>query len=117
MDLSPGQFSPAMMPKRKPQAAPQPVPDGFTLHPHAARQATAKGWSHEDVLEAANNPQTTYDNGRFPGQKRHIRGDLVAVVETASKQVRTVYQNVTETDLRPDQTDRDAQRYGRSRKS
>jgi hypothetical protein len=48
---------------------------------------------------------------------RHIRGDVVAVVHPPSQKIVTVYRNVTETDLRPDQTDADAQRYGRSRRS
>lgn len=109
MELSPSQFDPRKMPQRRPQ------PDGYSLHPHAARQATSKGWSHSEVLEAANAPHTTYENRRYPGQMRHIRGDLVAIVDPERKQVVTVYKNITETDLRPDQRDADAQRYGRRR--
>lgn len=114
-NLSPRQFSPAMMPKRKPEPPAVEEPSGYRLTKHAADQATAKGWSHDDVLEAANNHQTRYENGRYPDQFRHIRGDIVAVVHEPSKTIRTVYANVKETDLRPDQTDRDAQRYGRGR--
>lgn len=110
MELSSGQFSPLRMPQRKPE------PTGYTLSAHASRQAQAKGWSNDDVLAAANDPHVTYDNGRYPGQKRHIRGDLVAIVHPESRQVKTVYQNVTETELRPDQTDADAQRYGQRRR-
>lgn len=101
-----------MMPKRRPEPE---APSGFTLSGHAAQQARAKGWSHSDVLAAANDPHTTYENGRYPGQMRHIRNDLVAVVHPESKTVVTVYQNVTETDLRPDQKDADARRYGARR--
>lgn len=90
---------------------------GYTLHPHAARQATAKGFSHADVLDAANRPSVSYDNGRYPGQKRHIKNGIVAVVEPHTRTVRTVYANVKETDLRPDQKDCDAQRYGARRKA
>lgn len=112
MELNGRQFSPAMMPKRKPE--PQ-EPEGYSLSGHAAQQARAKGWNPSDVVQAANDPHTTYANGRYEGQMRHIRGDIVAVVHPESKKVVTVYQNVKETDLRPDQKDADAQRYGKSR--
>jgi hypothetical protein len=111
------QFTPKMMPKRRPDHT-TPVrseSSGFTLSGHAAQQARAKGWTEDDVINAANNPSIAYDNGRFPGQKRHIRGDLVAVVHPESRKVVTVYQNVKETDVRPDQSDEDAQRYARRR--
>ena len=114
-NLSPRQFSPAMMPQRKPEPQVEAAPSSYSLTRHAAEQATAKGFSHEDVLEAANNHQTRYENGRYPDQYRHIRGNIVAVVHEPTKKIRTVYENVAETDLRPDQTDRDAQRYGRNR--
>lgn len=89
---------------------------GYRLHPHAASQATKKGFTHSAVLEAANNPSVTYDNGRYPDQKRHIKGDIVAVVHPRTKQVMTTYLNVKETDLRPDQRDADAQKYGARRR-
>lgn len=114
MNLQPGQFSPANMPKRRPEPT---VPDTYRLTPHAASQAFAKGWSTEQVLAAANDPHVTYDNGRYPGQKRHIRDDLVAVVHPESMTVKTVYENVRETEVRPDQTDRDAQRYAQRRRT
>lgn len=118
MDL-PQQFSPAMMPARRPEhttSARNPDPDApFTLSGHAAQQARSKGWSEDDVLNAANNHEVAYDNGRFPDQKRHIRGDIVAVVHPVSRKVVTVYKNVAETDVRPDQQDLDAQRYGQYR--
>jgi hypothetical protein len=117
MDNPAAQFTPAMMPRRRPDHT-TPVrsdSDGFTLSGHAAQQARAKGWSEDEVLAAANDPHTTYANGRYEGQMRHIRGDMVAVVHPDSKKVVTVYQNVKETDLRPDQSDADAQRYGARR--
>lgn len=104
-----------MMPKRKPQPTTE-QPTGYSLSGHAASQARAKGWDHAAVLAAANDPQTTYENGRYPGQMRHIRDNLVAVVHPESRKVVTVYENVTETALRPDQTDKDAQAYGRRRR-
>ncbi len=114
MDL-PSQFNPGMMPARRPDhttSARSVDPDApYTLSGHAAQQARAKGWSEDDVLHAANHHEVAYDNGRYPDQKRHIRGDIVAVVHPASKKVVTVYKNVAETELRPDQNDADAQRY------
>ena len=106
-----------MMPKRRPDHTTPARQEsaGFTLSGHAQQQIRAKGWSEDDVLAAANDPHTTYDNGRYPGQKRHIRGDIVAVVHPDSGKIVTAYQNVTETDIRPDQSDADAQRYAARR--
>lgn len=87
----------------------------FTLTAHAIKQANEKGFPVEAVLSAADFPGITYDNGRFPGQRRHIRGDIVAVVDPVKQTVITVYKNVVETDLRPDQKDRDAKRYAARR--
>jgi hypothetical protein len=83
----------------------------FTATAHALVQASQKGISVADVLAAADNPQVSYDNGRFPGQRRHIRNGVVAVVDPVGKRVITVYANVIETDVREDQTDADAKRY------
>lgn len=89
-------------------------PPTFRLLSHAMTQAEAKGFRVEDVLAAAQDPTHTYDNGRFPGQKRHIRGGICAVVDPVRCIVITVYTNVQETALRPDQKDADAKRYGLS---
>lgn len=116
--MNPSQFTPAMMPRRRPDHT-TPVRSegsGFTLSGHAAQQARAKGWTEDQVLDAANNHEVRYENGRYPGQFRHIRGDIVAVVHPESQKVVTVYQNVKETDLRPDQSDNDALRYGARRR-
>ena len=115
MDAS--EFTPAMMPKRRPDHTTdaRSPGSGYTLSGHAAQQARSKGWTEDDVLRAANDPQTTYANGRYEGQKRHIRGDLVAVVHPESQKVVTIYQNVKETALRPDQSDADALRYNARR--
>lgn len=83
----------------------------YRLTYHAQKQAAAKGWTSEDVLLAANSPLHTYPSGRVPGQVRHVRGDLVAIVDPADRRVVTVYQDVAETAVRRDQTDADAQRY------
>jgi len=78
---------------------------------HALVQASQKGFAPAEVLAAADNPQISYDNGRFPGQRRHIRNGLVAVVDPARQIVVTIYEHKVETDVRPDQTDKDALRY------
>lgn len=65
------------------------------------------------VMAAANNPTVRYENGRHPGQFRHIRDGWVAVV--AGDRVVTFYENVVETDVRADQTDADAQAYAARR--
>jgi hypothetical protein len=83
----------------------------YKLTYHAQKQAAAKGWTSKDVLLAANEPLHTYPSARVPGQVRHVRGDLVAVVDPAEHRVVTVYQDVVETAVRRDQTDRDAKRY------
>jgi hypothetical protein len=87
----------------------------FRLTYHAQQQAAAKGWTSEDVLLAANKPLHTYPSGRVPGQVRHVRGDLVAVIDPVERRVVTVYQDVAETSVRKDQTDADAQRYAQRR--
>jgi hypothetical protein len=90
---------------------------GYRLHPHAARQAQAKGFHPDRVLQAANDPHHTYPNGRYPGQKRHVRDGIVAVVDPGKNEVVTVYEDQRETAPRDDQTDRDAQRYARRYRS
>lgn len=85
----------------------------YSLHPHAAKQASMKGFAHSEVLAAANDPAHTYPNGRYAGQMRHIRNGIVAVVDPLRKQVVTVYEDQRETTLRPDQKDKDAVEYGK----
>jgi hypothetical protein len=85
----------------------------YRLTYHAQKQAALKGWSSAQVLEAANRPQHTSPSSRFPGQWRHVRGDIVAVVDPADHRVITAYRDVAETSLRDDQTDADAQRYAK----
>ena len=85
----------------------------YSLHPHAAKQATMKGFDHNAVLAAANDPAHTYPNGRYQGQMRHIRDGIVAVVDPSRSQVVTVYQDQEKTALRADQKDADARAYGR----
>lgn len=70
---------------------------------HAISQAAEKGWSLHEVWLAHIDPDVRYPSGRYPGQYRHIRGDLVVIVEERSNKAVTVYLNVKETDLRPDQ--------------
>lgn len=80
---------------------------------HVMKTASAKGFSLVAVLKAANDPSTAYPSRKVEGQMRHVRGDLVAVVDPASRKVITAYKNVEQTPLRPDQTDADALKYGK----
>lgn len=87
----------------------------FTTTFHADKMIAEKGFDPVAVFRAANDPSVTYDNGRHPGQRRHIRDGIVAVVDPASRKIITVYKNVVETDLRPDQIDKDAKAFGQRR--
>jgi hypothetical protein len=84
----------------------------YRLTHHARQQAALKGWTSDDVLLAANQPLHTSRSVRYPGQFRHVRAGIVAVVDTATNLVVTVYVDRVETDLREDQSDTDAHRYG-----
>lgn len=88
----------------------------YRITHHAKTQAESKGFTVADIQAAAMHPSVTYANGRYPNQMRHIRNGLVAVVDTVNRTVVTIYADVIETDLRPDQTDRDALRYGKGRR-
>jgi hypothetical protein len=92
-------------------AGPKGDPAEYRLTYHAQQQARAKGWSAQEILEAANSPQHTYPSSRHPGQMRHVRGDIVAVVDPAAQRIVTVYKDVEETSLRADQTDQGARLY------
>lgn len=74
----------------------------YFLSDHAKQQAAAKGWTEFQVLMAARHPTTSY-KGNEAHQARHIRNDLVAVINTGTGCVITCYANVVETPLRPDQ--------------
>jgi hypothetical protein len=87
----------------------------YRLTYHAQKQAAAKGWTSEDVLLAADKPLHTYPSARVPGQWRHVRGDIVAIVDPADHRVVTVYQDVAETEVRMDQLDDDARAYAARR--
>ncbi len=83
----------------------------YRLTRHAREQATSKGWSTAEVLRAANEPHHTYRSGRVYGQRRHVRGDIVTIIDPERSCIVTVYRDVEETDLRADQTDMDARVY------
>jgi hypothetical protein len=70
---------------------------------HAKEQAAAKGWSLHQVWQAHVDPDICYPSRRYEGQERRIRGNLVAIVDVARDLCVTVYENVVETALRPDQ--------------
>lgn len=93
----------------------------YILSWHARQQCLAKGITEADVLAAANTPAHTYPNGRYPGQWRHILGEVCAVVDPVKGHVITIYANVVETDLRADQRTgdnaADALAYDRTRRT
>ncbi len=70
---------------------------------HAKEQAASKGFSLDAVFLAHSDPDICYANGRYAGQARRIRDGIVAVVDEARNLCVTVYANVVETELRPDQ--------------
>lgn len=93
------------------------TPQGWVLEPHVVEQAESKGIDIAQIIKAVEAPATTYANGRFPGQMRHIRDGICVVVDPAGRKAITVYLDRVETDLRADQTDADALKYGRRRQA
>ena len=87
----------------------------FTFTDHAYAKINGDADLAKKIMDAARFPSVRYENGRFPGQYRHIRDGWVAVV--AGNRVVTFYENVVETDLRPDQTDDDATAYAKKREA
>lgn len=83
----------------------------FTLTRHAYAKVNGDVALARRVGKAANMPSVTYPNGRVPGQMRHIRDGMVAVVDPNSRKIITFYENIVETDIRPDQKDKDALTY------
>lgn len=75
----------------------------FPVSRHAAEQGRSKGFSVPEIYDAANDPQHVYPSKKYPGQARHVRGELCAVVDLRRQRVVTVYKNVVRTPLRPDQ--------------
>ena len=86
------------------EAAVTAAEQGWTTTSHARRQAQSKGFDTYDLLAAAGAPEVTYAHGpAYPGQYRHIRAGIVTVVDPTARRIITVYVNVTETPIRPDQ--------------
>lgn len=56
---------------------------------------------HRAVFLAATAPTVRYESRRNGGGMRHVRGDVVAIVDRGA--VITFYRNVDETPIRPDQ--------------
>lgn len=130
--------SPANMPQRRPQpqqasqqprpAAPAPTTRSGEFaqghkrghHPtiHVMKKAQSLGVTLSEVMRAADTPEHTFESRRFPGQMRHVRNGIVAVVDPKDKKVITAYKAVEETDIRPDQqSDADARRFQDSREA
>lgn len=76
---------------------------GFTLTRHLKEQAKTKGVSLLNILEVLKQPSITYANGMAEDQERFIGNGIVVVVDVLSGHAITVYENVRETDVRPDQ--------------
>lgn len=83
----------------------------YRLSFHAKKKAREQNIPEAAILASANHPTVTYENGRFPGQWRHVRDGLVATVDPEKQTIVTFYQNVVETPLRSDQTDAAALAY------
>lgn len=75
-----------------------------TMTRHAVKQAKAKGFGPRETWLAMTDPDVTYPSGRrYPHQERRIRGNIVVVVDKVTNTAITFYENIVETDLRPDQ--------------
>lgn len=111
--------NPGMLrPKPKPVAPrEQTTPGGYTLSAHLVKQAKQKGVAYQDLVDCVDFPSTTYESHRYPGQVKHIRGDICVAVDPADRRAITVFLDRVETDLRRDQrSDVDAQEWDRRRK-
>jgi len=82
---------------------------------HAATKVAEAGISLRDVQEAYSSPDTTYASHRYPNQEKRIGNGLCLCVDKTTGVIVTVFVHKVETDLRADQTDRDALRYGQRR--
>ena len=82
---------------------------------HAMRQIASKGFDLATVEAVWRNPDYTYPSHRYPDQHKRVGGGLCLCCDNSSGRIVTVFVNQTETDLRPDQRDRDAVRYGQTR--
>lgn len=77
---------------------------GWHLTRHCRMQAHLKGFDVYALLAAAGCPTVSYPHGSaHPGQYRHIRDGVVAVVDPDRRSIITAYLNVVETPLRADQ--------------
>lgn len=86
------------------EAALAAAASGWKLDRHAERQSAAKGIDPFLLMAAAGAPTVRYAHGaKYPGQWRHIRDGIVAVVEPKSKRVITTYVDREVTPLRADQ--------------
>jgi hypothetical protein len=79
-----------------------PTTSAPRISDHGKAQAAAKGWTLHQVWLAHVDPDVTYPSRR-EGQMRHIRGNLVVIVDARSNRAITVYENIVDTPLRADQ--------------
>lgn len=93
------------------------MPTQVRMSRHAATKVAEAGITATALSEAYNSPETTYASHRYPNQEKRIGNGLCLCVDKATGVVVTVFVHKTETDLRADQTDRDALRYGQRRQN
>lgn len=83
---------------------------------HCTEKVLSAGISVADISGVYNNPDMTYPSHRYPSQEKRIGNGLCLCVDRETGVVVTVFKHKVETDLRADQTDRDALAYGRRRR-
>jgi uncharacterized DUF497 family protein len=70
---------------------------------HAERTIESKGIALEDVEAVWHDPDLVYPSNRYPGQHKRIGRGIVLCCEDSTGKVITVFVNMTNTPLRPDQ--------------
>lgn len=88
---------------------------GIKILDHAVRQAFAKGFPLNAVVEAIDNPQLRYANTRYPNQWYHCRDGIAVIVDEDRWVAITVWADRQYTPRRPDQTDARADKHFRGR--
>jgi hypothetical protein len=90
------------------------APAKYSPEPHVVKQAKVKGFSMDSVMRAANDPHHTSENFKYPGQMRHVRDGICAVVHPGEGRIITVYKDQEQTAMRRDQrNDPEAQAHAR----
>lgn len=88
----------------------------FSCTAHATRTIEAKGFDLDMVEAVWRDPDMTYPSHKHPGQHKRIGQGIVLCCDDKTGRVITIFLNLVETDLRPDQTSADAQAWNRRRR-